>query len=154
MRVDFIALDCSDSHSHNAQALNLTRLRCLPAHVLKEVRRSDPEAGLQLYTTLSEHLMAARDLLSTVGQRSAAERLAGLLLALARRNERNGVNPWKIQLPMTRLDIADFLSLTIETVSRTFTKFRQDQLIGLTHSTLVTVLNPQELESLAAGDRD
>jgi CRP/FNR family transcriptional regulator len=151
---DFIALDCSDSHSHNAQALNLTRLRCLPAHVLKEVGRSDPEAGLQLYTTLSEHLMAARDLLSTVGQRSAAERLAGLLLALARRNERNGVNPWKIQLPMTRLDIADFLSLTIETVSRTFTKFRQDQLIGLTHSTLVTVLNPQELESLAAGDRD
>jgi CRP/FNR family transcriptional regulator len=150
---DFVALDCTDAHSHNAQSLTLTRVRCLPAHVLKEVGRSDPEAGMQLYTTLSEQLMAARDLVSTVGQRSAAERLAGLLLALARRNERNGLDPWRIQLPMTRLDIADLLSLTIETVSRTFTKFRHDRLIELTHSTLVTVLDPQELESLAAGER-
>jgi hypothetical protein len=51
---------------------------------------------------------------------------------------------------MTRLDIADFLSLSIETVSRTFTKFRHDGLIDLTHSTLVTVLDSQQLESLAA----
>ncbi len=55
---------------------------------------------------------------------------------------------------MTRLDIADFLSLTIETVSRTFTKFRQDGLIDLTHSTLVTIRNRKALESLAAGERD
>jgi CRP/FNR family transcriptional regulator len=79
--------------------------------------------------------------------------LASLLLALARRNERNGLDPWTMQLPMTRLDIADFLSLTIETVSRTFTKFRQEGLIDLVQNTLVTVRDPQALENLATGER-
>lgn len=149
---DFISLDCADLYAHSAQSLCKTRVRCLRASVIKEVPRSDPEAGVELYATLSEQLMAARDLLSAVGQRSAAERLAGLLLALARRNERVGLDPWKISLPMTRSDIADFLSLTIETVSRTFTKFRQEGLIELPCSSLVKVLDREALESLAAGE--
>ncbi len=149
---DFVSLDCIEVHSYSAQALGLTRLRCLPAQVLKDIGRSDPEVGLQLYAALSDQLMAARDLLSTVGQRSAAERLAGLLMALSRRNARGGGDALKIQLPMRRLDIADFLSLTIETVSRTFTKFRQDGLIDLAGSSVVIVRDPRTLQALAAGD--
>jgi CRP/FNR family transcriptional regulator, anaerobic regulatory protein len=53
---------------------------------------------------------------------------------------------------MTRADIADFLSLTIETVSRTFTKLRQSGIIDLVQSSLVVVRDRHTLERLAAGE--
>ena len=136
----------------NAQAITLTRLRCLPAGELHEVASHNPEIGMQLYRALSDQLLAARDLLLTVGQRNATERLAALLLALSRRNERNGANSARIALAMTRADIADFLSLTVETVSRTFTKLRQNGIIDLAHSSLVVIKDRHALEQLAAGE--
>ena len=53
---------------------------------------------------------------------------------------------------MTRADIADFLSLTVETVSRTFTKLRQSGIIDLVHSSLVVIKDRRALEQLAAGE--
>lgn len=149
---DFIGLGEPGEHVFSAQAITLTRLRCLPGGLLHEVARHDPEIGLQLYRALCEQLHAARDLLLTVGQRSATERLAALLFALSRRNERNGTDPLRIALPMTRADIADFLSLTIETVSRTFTKLRQGGIIELVQSSLVLVRDQEVLQQLAAGE--
>ena len=52
---------------------------------------------------------------------------------------------------MTRTDIADFLGLTIETVSRTFSKFRADGLIELEHCILVTLLDAEGLADVASG---
>jgi CRP/FNR family transcriptional regulator, anaerobic regulatory protein len=100
---------------------------------------------------MSRELLQARELLFTVSQRTAAERLAGFLLALSRRNERRGDNSDEIVLPMTRTDIADFLGLTIETVSRTFTKFRNDDLIDLEQCILVTIRNAAALSAIADG---
>ncbi len=149
---DFIGLGAGGDHVFSAQAITLTRLRCLPAGALHEVACHNPEIGMQLYRALSEQLLAARDLLLTVGQRNATERLAALLLALSRRNERNGTNHARIALSMTRADIADFLSLTVETVSRTFTKLRQNGIIDLVHSSLVVIKDRPALEQLAAGE--
>lgn len=149
---DFIGLGAGGDHVFSAQAITLTRLRCLPAGALHEVACHNPDIGMQLYRALSEQLLAARDLLLTVGQRNATERLAALLLALSRRNERNGTNCARIALSMTRADIADFLSLTVETVSRTFTKLRQSGIIDLVHSSLVVIKDRSALEQLAAGE--
>jgi len=149
---DFIGLGAGGDHAFNAQAITLARLRCLPAGALHEVACHNPDIGMQLYRALSDQLLAARDLLLTVGQRNATERLAALLLALSRRNERNGANPARIALSMTRADIADFLSLTVETVSRTFTKLRQNGTIELAHSSLVVIRDRHTLEQLAAGE--
>jgi CRP/FNR family transcriptional regulator, anaerobic regulatory protein len=149
---DFIGLGTGGDHVFSAQAITLTRLRCLPAGALLEVAYHNPEIGMQLYRALSEQLLAARDLLLTVGQRNAIERLAALLLALSRRNERNGTNHSRIALSMTRADIADFLSLTVETVSRTFTKLRQSGIIDLVQSSLVVIKDRHALEQLAAGE--
>jgi CRP-like cAMP-binding protein len=97
-------------------------------------------------------LAAARDLMLTTGQRSATERVVSFLLAFSRRNERNGQDPSDFELPMTRADIGDFLGLTIETVSRTFTKLKTLGLIELPHSNRVKLLDIDELESLADGE--
>ncbi len=149
---DFIGLGTGGEQLLGAQAIALTRLRCLPAGALYDIAWHNPEIGMQLYRALSDQLLAAHDLLLTVGQRNATERLATLLLALSRRNERSGANRARIALTMTRADIADFLSLTVETVSRTFTKLRQSGLIELVHSSLVLIKNRDALEQLAAGE--
>ena len=149
---DIIGLGAASTHVFSAQAMGPTRLKCLPVGALDHVARQDPEFGLKLYEAVSRELLAARDLLLTVGQRNATERVAAFLIALSRRHERNGEDKRTIVLPMTRADIADFLSLTIETVSRTFTKLRAHGLIDLEQSTRVTVLDLAALEKIAEGD--
>jgi CRP/FNR family transcriptional regulator len=149
---DFIGLGTGSENVFSAQAITLTRLRCVPASVLNDMAVHNPRVAMQLYRLLSEELLATRDLLLTVGQRTATERLAALLLAVARRNERNGANWSRIALAMTRADIADFLSLTVETVSRTFTKLRQSGIIELVNSSLVVIKDRAALEHIAAGE--
>ena len=148
---DFIGLGAIREHAASAQAGAKTRLRSFPVAGLQDSARRDTTLGLRLYAAVSEELAAAHDLLMTVSHRSAGERLAAFLLALSRRNGRRGENVCEIVLPMTRTDIADFLGLTIETVSRTFTKFRIEGLIDLEQCILVTIRDIDALE-MAAGN--
>jgi len=149
---DLIGLGAEGEHVMNAQAIKPTRLRCLPILSLNQIARQDPRLGSKLYAALARELAATRDLLLTTGQRSATERVVAFLLALSRRNERNGQDPRKFDLPMTRTDIADFLGLTIETVSRTFTKLKGAGLIELPHSSTVHIADEEKLRALAGGE--
>ncbi len=91
---DFIGLGAPGDHVFSAQAITLDAA-ALPARRASctRWRCTIPQVGMQLYRALSDQLLAARDLLLTVGQRNATERLGALLLALSRRNERNGADP-------------------------------------------------------------
>lgn len=148
---DIIGLGALDTHATSAQATTKTRLRCIPIAALHDVAARNAGLGRKLYEALSHELLAAREHLFTVSQCTAAERVAAFLLALSRRNARRGENPTEIVLPMTRNDIADFLGLTIETISRTFSKFRADGLIELEHCILVTLLDADGLADVARG---
>jgi CRP-like cAMP-binding protein len=148
---DIIGLGAMGEHTSNAQASTRTRVRAMPVAQLQQAVREDGRLGLELYDAMSRELSASRELLLTVSQRTAAERVAGFLMALSRRAERNGEEADEFVLPMTRSDIADFLGLTIETVSRTFTKLRNEGLIDLTQCVLVTILDHDGLEELASG---
>ena len=148
---DIIGLGSVGIHGANAQATAKTRVRCVPVSLLHELLRSDHTIGLRLYEAMSLELQASRELLFTVSQRTAAERVAAFLVALSRRNERRGEDAHEIVLPMTRADIADYLGLTIETVSRTFTKFRVEGLIELEQCILVTISDLAALMALANG---
>ena len=139
-------------HVMNAQATKPTRLRCLPIATLHHSAAKDPTLGFKLYEALARELAATRDLMLTTGQRSATERVVSFLLAFSRRNERNGQDPSDFELPMTRTDIGDFLGLTIETVSRTFTKLKTLGLIALPQSNRVKLIDIDELETLADGE--
>ena len=149
---DLIGLGAQGEHVMNAHAIKPTRPRCLPITTLRHSAAKDPTLGFKLYEALSRELAATRDLMLTTGQRSATERVVSFLLAFSRRNERNGQDPCDFELPMTRADIGDFLGLTIETVSRTFSKLKTLALIELPHSNRVKLVDLDELESLADGD--
>lgn len=151
---DLIALGAIGEHTANAVATTRTRVHCLPVASIRQVMRQDARLGFKLYEAMSRELMAARELLFTVTQRTATERVASFLLALSRRNERHGEVASEFVLPMTRSDIADFLGLTIETVSRTFTKLRSEGVIELAQSVLVTIRDHNALARLAEGRAD
>jgi CRP/FNR family transcriptional regulator len=151
---DFIGLGAQGEYVINAQAIKPTRLRCLPLSALSQIARQDPRLGFRLYEALASELAATRELLLTTGQRSASERLIAFLLALSRRNERRGQDAKVFDLPMTRTDIADFLGLTIETVSRTFTKLRMLGLIELPQASRVRLLDIERLRSMEGSDAE
>ena len=119
---------------------------------LRSIVGKNPKLGLELYEAIAGELGATRELLMSVSHRTAQERIAGFLLALAQRNARHGEDPATIVLPMTRTDIADFLGLTIETVSRTFSKFRAQGIIELEQCILVTVRDLDQLSRIAEGN--
>ena len=148
---DLIGLGIEREHVMNAQAIKPTRLRCLPAASLRQAAAKDPALAIKLYEALAGELAATRDLLLTTGQRSALERVAGFLLAFSRRHDRNGLDATTFELPMTRTDIGDFLGLTIETVSRTFTKLKLLGLLELPQCSRVQLRDIDRLESLAEG---
>jgi CRP/FNR family transcriptional regulator len=151
---DLIGLGDQAEHVMNAQAIQPTRLRCIPIAALYRSAAQDPLLGLQLYAAVARELAATRDLMLTTGQRSATERVASFLLAFSRRNARNGRDPAEFELQMTRGDIGDFLGLTIETVSRTFTRLRMQGLIELPQSNRVRLVDLGLLEALATGVED
>ena len=146
---DIIGLGLGAYELYNAQATVATRVRCLPIATLQGVARQNPAIAMRMCEALSDELTAIRDHLICVVQRSATERLVTFLLALSRRNAARGRDPEVLELPMTRTDIGDFLGLTIETVSRTFSKLKAMGLIEIDQGTTIRITAMDELSALA-----
>lgn len=149
---DLIGLGSGMVETLNAQATVATRVKCLPLGALHKAAAHDPRIALRLYEALSRELTSMHEHLVSVGQRSATERLVGFLMALSRRNEAKGADPELIELPMTRADIGDFLGLTIETVSRTFSKLKAAGLIEIDQGTSIRLVDSEKLADLAEGE--
>ena len=84
-----------------------------------------------------------------LGRKTAREKLASFLITLSRRAERRGQGANPVHVPMTRTDIADYLGLTIETVSRTFTALRKAGLIEQLPDHAVRLTDSEDLLAIA-----
>lgn len=108
-----------------------------------------PGFARRVLTATSHELRVAQDQMLLLGRKTAAERVASFLLLLA---DQQGSE--EISVPMSRNDIADYLGLTIETVSRTLTQLKREGIIELTTHTKVVIEDRGALEDLAAGGND
>ncbi len=123
-------------------------------------RRIDSEPGMarRILQAVSNELRMAQDQMLLLGRKSAVEKVASFLLRLAETEADtetvDGDVADRIDLPMGRGDVADYLGLTVETVSRTFTKLRNDGLIALPTPSSVEILDSGQLRELAAGVAD
>jgi len=123
------------------------------------LRRSDfdqllnalPALEHRLVALAGDELMAAQEQIVLLGRKTARERLASFLTRLAERQVQLGGPEGHVHLPMTRLDIADYLGLTIETVSRVFTQFKTSGLIKLLPGNEVALPDPAALKALGEG---
>jgi CRP/FNR family transcriptional regulator len=108
-----------------------------------------PHLLRRLHEFATHELTLAQDQMMLLGRRTAEEKVVSFLLLMRGRWAKLGRPSVTVPLPMSRQDIADFLGLTIETVSRTFTKLAKDRTIVIVPDG-VRLMNLERLESLAA----
>lgn len=149
---DLIGLEAGDEHTYDAQTLAATRIRSLPTASLWRKAAEDAGLAKELLETLSRDVTEARDHLLTIGRLCATGRIATFLLALVRRNERKGLDATNIYLPVRRSDMADFLCLSVETVSRSLTELKVSHVISLRGWRQIRIQDPAMLERLATGE--
>lgn len=144
---DFLGISLSDRFSFSADAVDDMRVCRMARARFSVLLDTMPHLLRRLHEMAANELMIAQDQLVVLGRRSAEERLAVFLLGLRRRFARiHHLSP-TVPLPMVRQDIADYLGLTIETVSRTFSKmFRDKTLLNIPDG--VRILELERLEAL------
>jgi CRP/FNR family transcriptional regulator len=148
---DFLGLPLRGSYAFSAEAVAPTELCQFPREPLRRVFEKYDKLQQRFLTAVHDDLVAAQDHMLLLGRKTASERVCTFLVRLLQRSERIGapVNP--LHLPLHRNDIADYLGLTIETVSRTFTKLRSEAVIRLDRADKVFVLDRARLEDMAGG---
>jgi CRP/FNR family transcriptional regulator, anaerobic regulatory protein len=122
-----------------------------PRRLIDMASRSNSTLACWLLESVSRSLHAAHGQIVLLGSKNAVERVASFLLVFAQRQRNQQVEGEPLRLPMRRKDIADYLGLTIETVSRTFTQLRNAGAIELHHHDEVVFSDRDILEELAGG---
>ncbi len=148
---DIVGLGSGSLETSNAQALSATKVSCLPIARLMTAAKTNSRIALGLYEALSKEVVVAHEHLMCIGHRGATERVATFILMLSRRNETRGLAGDVVTLPMARVDIADFLGITIETVSRTLTRLKVQGLIDIEQITTLRLKDMSKLIALAEG---
>jgi CRP/FNR family transcriptional regulator len=126
---DFLGLTFSDRCHFTAEAVEPVTACRFDQKAFSAFMAGKPDLVYRLLEFSAQDLALAREQMVVLGRRSAHERLASFLMGLRKRHERLGRQGATLQLAMGRQDIADYLGLTIETVSRTLTKMSRDKLI-------------------------
>ena len=149
---DYVGLSGSDHHRYDIEAIADGRVCRVPTTQMRDLRLQYPHLERKLLQRACQELDAAQDNALALARLQPPERLADFLLRLAAREAMLGQVGNRVALPMGRGDIADHLGLTMETVSRTFTKLRQQGLIALPQLNVVEILDFTGLQTLANDD--
>ncbi|MGZ8363038.1 MAG: helix-turn-helix domain-containing protein [Caulobacteraceae bacterium] len=144
---DVFGIEPGEAHRLSAEAVCdavVFKMKRKPLMMLSE---TDCSVSRKLFTLSLHNLTRSQDHMLLLGRKSASERLIWFLMDMARRIPADRI----VHLPMSRQDIADYLGLTIETVSRAMTQLQDDGLIELRGCRDVVLRDRDSLEDIAAG---
>lgn len=129
---ELMGLDAIHESSHpcSAIALETTSLCEIPFETLEGLSSEIPELHHQLFRIMSKEIASDQSLLMLMAQKSAEERLAAFLVNLSSRLKQRNFSEVEFNLSMSRKDIGNYLGLTIETISRTFSRFQNDGILS------------------------
>jgi CRP/FNR family transcriptional regulator, anaerobic regulatory protein len=150
---DLIGISIKDRYLYSAEAVTTTKVRRFGRKRFQDEINDCPELRPQLFARLCDEMAAAQDQMVLLGRKSAEERVCSFLLVIARRMSGDRQMHPLVEIPMTRLDMADYLGLTIETVSRTMTKLSACGVIAASGRHTIVVRKLAKLAVLA-GDGD
>ena len=142
---DVFGLEPGEEHSYSAEAINQSTVLVVKRSIVLAAAEREGDVARQLWGITARELREAQNH-SMLLIKNAQERVASFLLEMARRFSVGS----SVELPMTRQDIADYLGLTIETVSRTLTQLQGAATIELPASRRVVLRNRSALTRLDA----
>lgn len=149
---DFFGTNALGVYPYSAEAINATTVLRYDWSVLDSATATNAPLARSLLADAYRELGAAQSHLLLLGRKSATERVASFLLELLERKTGNGAKPTVIDLPMTRIDIGDYLGLTTETVSRVLGQLKAEGTVDLPSTSMAVVLDVERLRALASGE--
>jgi CRP/FNR family transcriptional regulator len=148
---DFFGLSVNGAYAYTAEAMGQVMLCRFPRVKLDVLLGDIPMLEKKLLEATTHELALAHEQMLLLGRKTAREKLATFLVMLMRRLTGRTDGTPLLALTMSRSDIADYLGLTIETVSRTLTAFRKDGLITCPDANHVAIKLPDVLLRIAEG---
>jgi CRP/FNR family nitrogen fixation transcriptional regulator len=142
---DVFGLEVSNVHSFSAEAIAECKVMLIKRSTLVALAARSHDVANQLWTMTAKELQRAQGHIMLL-IKTAQERVAGFLLEMASRAPAGNT----VELPMSRQDIADYLGLTIETVSRTLTQLENSAAISVPSSRRIVLRNQAALTRLNA----
>lgn len=144
---DVLGFDARGRHDYAAQAVSGTVLNRYPVHAVMNRAERDAGFAMWLWRTAAGQLHRSREHAVLLGRMTATERVARFLCDMQARGGQ-AAGQW-VTLPMQRADIADYLGLTVETVSRTLTQLRRARAIDIQPGKVI-VRSQRALTEMAA----
>lgn len=146
---DFLGVSHRDIYGFSAEAITPATLCRFPRTQLEGLLEEIPTLEHRLFARASEEMSLMQEQIVLLGRKNAAERVASFLRGLAARQVKRHLPANPIAVPMTRTDIADYLGLTTETVSRTITQLKNRKLISVEHGSRIRIEDEELLDELA-----
>jgi CRP/FNR family transcriptional regulator len=150
---DFLGISVDDEHAFTAEAMTDSQLCWFPRSRFGEFAEQNGQLERELYRIAAHELAAAQTQIVLLGRKNAGERLASFFLGLLERSEKIAGHELRmIELPMSRLDIADYLGLTKETVSRVLASLKSKRIIRLEALDRIEVIDRMALAEQAEAE--
>lgn len=145
---EIVGLDGLDRSQHNcnAQALETSSICELPLNDLEGICLRIPSLHKQLLKLISREISQDHKMLLLLAKKNSEQRIATFLLSLSGRFKSRGLSSESFNLSMSRQDIANYLGLAVETVSRILTRLSDDKVIQVTRKSILIVNHDRLLE--------
>lgn len=145
---DFLGIALNETYAYSAEAVDKVQLCRFPRRKLESLLEEFPKLERRLLGEAANELVVAQDQMLLLGRKTARERVSSFLVGLADRAARRGRLGENLEVPMSRSDIADFLGLTTETVSRTITQLKEGGVIAVPNRGQIQIRQREKLHDL------
>lgn len=122
------------AHTHHisaAVAMETSAICEIPFNRLEELSITMPSLQSHFFKLMSKEITSDQELITLLSKNSAEQRVATLLLSISARNAKRNLSGVRFRLPMSRADIGNYLGLTVETVSRVFSRFQKQEMLNV-----------------------
>ena len=146
---DFFGSYKNGKYNYSADAIGNVKVCVFDQEKLDKYIEKNISLAKELLHLTSHELTLAQDRISVLGKFGATERLRKFIFNISEQRKRIGWKNNPISLPMTRQDIADYLGLTIETVSREFSKLKTSNIIKILNSKQIFITDFKKLSDIS-----
>ncbi|MEM8659675.1 MAG: fumarate/nitrate reduction transcriptional regulator Fnr [Pseudomonadota bacterium] len=138
----------TNRHASSAKALETSAVCEIPFSSLEKLSAKLPSLQRHFFQLMSREITEDQQLITLLSKNSADERVASLLLSISIRNAKRKLSATHFRLPMSRVDIGNYLGLTVETVSRVFGRMQKLAILSVDNKE-IQILDPRGLQNLA-----